>query len=300
MCLPGQPPGSAADPAAPPLAPQRRPPFFKAGAVPVSAADAVAMAHAGLAYSPLRIWRRCRPRCRRSACGGWSGLSRCIPRRGPGGLPRSCPAAGARTTGKAQRGHGCGGRPGSPAAGAAGAVGWAPAWPPTPPSATAGRGGDLGVVGAGDLLLDRQAPRRQPSGHDAILLAAAAAARNWRIWPGWRRRCAAAAPGPTATAVAASGSVAAAGPDVAWRGPGGRGSESAVHRCAGRGAGRVQPRRPAPRTLAPRGSGPLTGSSRPPAADRLRLRAGPGRAADADPVAHDPGSAARPGRRRRR
>src|SRR5580692_10704617 len=43
MCLPGQPPRSAADPAAPPAP-------AMAGAVPVSAADAVAMAHAGLAY----------------------------------------------------------------------------------------------------------------------------------------------------------------------------------------------------------------------------------------------------------
>ena len=43
MCLPGQPPGSAADPAAPPAA-------TAAGAVPVSAAEAVAMAHTALAY----------------------------------------------------------------------------------------------------------------------------------------------------------------------------------------------------------------------------------------------------------
>src|SRR5580692_9276604 len=54
MCLPGQPPRSAADPAAPPAAapaaaaPATAPAM--AGAVPVSAADAVAMAHAGLAY----------------------------------------------------------------------------------------------------------------------------------------------------------------------------------------------------------------------------------------------------------
>src|SRR5580692_3388223 len=45
MCLPGQPPGSAADPATPPAAAPAT-----AAAVPVSAADAVAMAHAGLAY----------------------------------------------------------------------------------------------------------------------------------------------------------------------------------------------------------------------------------------------------------
>src|SRR5580658_10368426 len=64
MCLPGQPPGSAADPAAPPAAaPATAATAGAAGAagaapaaadaaaaVPVSAAHAVAMAHAGLAY----------------------------------------------------------------------------------------------------------------------------------------------------------------------------------------------------------------------------------------------------------
>ena len=56
MCLPGQPPRSAADPAAPPPAAaetaataETAAPAMAAG-VPVSAADAVAMAHAGLAY----------------------------------------------------------------------------------------------------------------------------------------------------------------------------------------------------------------------------------------------------------
>ena len=56
MCLPGQPPRSAADPAAPPQ--QRRhggtggdgSTGDAAAGVPVSAAEAVAMAHAGLAY----------------------------------------------------------------------------------------------------------------------------------------------------------------------------------------------------------------------------------------------------------
>src|ERR1700735_2113526 len=46
MCLPGQPPRSAADPAAPPAAAAAG----AAGAVPVSAAQAIAMAHAALAY----------------------------------------------------------------------------------------------------------------------------------------------------------------------------------------------------------------------------------------------------------
>src|ERR1700734_3275634 len=47
MCLPGQPPRSAADPAAPPAP---APATATAGAVPVSAAQAMAMAHVGLAY----------------------------------------------------------------------------------------------------------------------------------------------------------------------------------------------------------------------------------------------------------
>src|SRR5580698_5395550 len=54
MCLPGQPPGGSADPAAPPAAAPAAagaaPAAGAAGAVPGSAADAVAMAHAALAY----------------------------------------------------------------------------------------------------------------------------------------------------------------------------------------------------------------------------------------------------------
>src|SRR5580704_11671995 len=50
MCLPGQPPRSAADPAAPPAATAAAAAPGAAGAVPVSAAQAMAMAHAGLAY----------------------------------------------------------------------------------------------------------------------------------------------------------------------------------------------------------------------------------------------------------
>ena len=49
MCLPGQPPRSAADPAAPPAAAPAAASPGAAG-VPVSAAEAVAMAHAALAY----------------------------------------------------------------------------------------------------------------------------------------------------------------------------------------------------------------------------------------------------------
>ena len=52
MCLPGQPPRSAADPAAPPPAAETAAaaPAMAAEGVPVSAAEAVAMAHAALAY----------------------------------------------------------------------------------------------------------------------------------------------------------------------------------------------------------------------------------------------------------
>ena len=50
MCLPGQPPRSAADPAAPPAAAPATAAAAGAAGVPVSAADAVAMAHAALAY----------------------------------------------------------------------------------------------------------------------------------------------------------------------------------------------------------------------------------------------------------
>src|SRR5580704_1029022 len=52
MCLPGQPPGSAADPATPPAAATAAAETAPAtaGAIPVSAAEAVAMAQAGLAY----------------------------------------------------------------------------------------------------------------------------------------------------------------------------------------------------------------------------------------------------------
>ena len=49
MCLPGQPPRSAADPAAPPAA-APAPASPGAAGVPVSAAAAVAMAQTGLAY----------------------------------------------------------------------------------------------------------------------------------------------------------------------------------------------------------------------------------------------------------
>ena len=185
---------------------------------------------------------------------------------------------------------------------AAGAVGWARRLAAHPAVGEALAAGEISASWAREICSwTARLPEGNQADADAILLAAAAGGAELADLAGlaeeMRRRCAAAR---RRRWWRVRGSVAAAGPDAAWRGPGGRGPESAVHRRAGRGAGRVQQesrpgRHPDYGPAPPRRAGGGL-----PAADRLGVRAGPGRAADADPVAHDPGSAARPGRRRRR
>ena len=86
MFLPGQPPRSAADPAAPPTA-AAAPGDVMGGNRGDRGGDGSGERGGGgwrwptpgRRTWPPRIWRRCRPRRRPSACAGWSGPSRCIP-----------------------------------------------------------------------------------------------------------------------------------------------------------------------------------------------------------------------------
>ena len=245
MCLPGQPPRSAADPATPPRSdgggsdgggcasggggsgerggrggdgprragvPRRRGYGVAAGRgagrVPARVGAGRVAAHrgAGRGVSRVHVLRRLR--------GRRAGLSK--------GMAAVADPDHQRRGGRARSG----GRGG---------------WPPTPRSARRWRRGRSRRRGRGRSApgppSSPKATRRTPM---RSCWRPRRAARNWRIWPGWRRRCAAAARSPTATMVAGSriGGCGWTGP--AWRGPGGRGPDSAVHRCAGRGAGRVQ------------------------------------------------------------
>ena len=209
-------------------------------------------------------------------------------------------AAGRMGTGR--RRCGCGGRPGSPGAPRPGRWRGCGGWRRTRPWLMLLPPGSCRVRGRGRCAPGRDLlPAECRADADAILLAAAAGgaeladlaalaeemrrrtARPDHRWGGRVHR-----------------PVAVPGCDVRAVREAGRGPDPAVHRGAGRGAGRPgetgRARGPAVTAAAPsrRAGGGV------PAADRFGVRAGPGRAADADPGAYDPGSAPRPGRPRRR
>ena len=189
MCLPGQPPARPAPPA-----------------MPVSAADAVAMAQAGLAFLANADMASV-PAAAQAEC--LRGLERIE-------SLHTAARAGTLAAFMAGGGHEDDGQGSARAwlrwqtrvtsGAAAGAVGVGAAAGRAPRGRRgAGRGGDLGVVGAGDLRLDRpSSPRVSRRTRMRSCWPPRRAARIWRTWPGWPRRCSAAAPARTPTVMAGS------------------------------------------------------------------------------------------------
>ena len=222
MCLPGQPPGSAADPAAPPAAtaaaPETAADAPPAAGVPVSAADAVAMAHAGLAYL---------------ATADMASLPAAVQAECLRGLERAESLHTAARAGALAAFMSCGGceddGQGSARAwlrwqtritsgAAAGAVGWVRRLAAHPAVGEALAAGEISASWAREICawtdrLPRRQRRRTPM---RSCWPPRRAARNWRTWPGWRRRCAAAARRPDGDdRWRVRGPAAAAGPDAA-------------------------------------------------------------------------------------
>ena len=236
MCLPGQPPRTAADPAAPPAAAPDGAPG--AAGVPVSAADAVAMAHAGPGVPGRRGY------------GVAAG-------RGAGRVParvRAGRVAAHRGAGRgAGRVHLLGRLPGRRAGHGKG-VAWVSArsqrrggrrgrlgraWPPTLPRRGAGGRGVSASWAREICAWTAKLPAGKRAGRMRFCWRPRRAARSWRIWPAGREM-AAAAPSPTTTAMGGFG-IGGCG----WTGPsttraGSKVINPAVHRRAGRGPGRVQ------------------------------------------------------------
>ena len=107
---------------------------------------------------------------------------------------------------------------------AAGAVGWARRLAAHPAVGDALAAGEISASWAREICAwTAKLPEGKQADADRFCWPPRRAARNWRTWPGWRRRCGAAAPRPTATRRwRVRGSVAAAGPHPARRGPGRR------------------------------------------------------------------------------
>ena len=202
--------------------------------------------------------------------------------------------ADTKTTGKAQQERGLRWQTRITNGAAAGAVGWARRLAAHPEVGQALAAGDISASWAREICSwTARLPEGNQADADAILLAAAAGGAELADLAGlaeeMRRRCAA--------------------PDS--DGDGGFADrwlrlDRTLH-DAGRVEGDLTPQctaalnavldafsRKAGRNTALWASGPMTAWRKRAAADRLRLRAGPGRAADPDPAAYDAGSAARP------
>jgi hypothetical protein len=88
---------------------------------------------------------------------------------------------------------------------AAGAVAWARRLAAHPVVGGALAAGEVSASWAREICAwAGRLPAGKQAGADAILLAAAAGGADLRIWPGWRRRCCAAAPVPVLMVMAGS------------------------------------------------------------------------------------------------
>ena len=195
MCLPGQPPGgSAADPAAPPAAAPAAAAAM-AGVVPGSAADAVAMAHAGLAYLATADMASLPAAAQAECLRGLERAESLHTAARAGALAAFISGSGYEDDGQGSARTWLRWQTRITSGAAAGAVGWARRLAAHPAVGQALAAGEISASWAREICAwTAQLPAGQQAGADAILLAAAAGGADLADLAGlaeeMRRRCA--------------------------------------------------------------------------------------------------------------
>src|SRR5580698_9710822 len=199
MCLPGQPPGGSADPAAPPAAAPAAgaapAAADAAAAVPVSAADAVAMAHAGLAYLASADMASLPAAAQAECLRGLERAESLQTAARAGALAAFISAGGCEDDGQGSARAWLRWQTRITSGAAAGAVGWARRLAAHPAVGEALAAGEISASWAREICAwTAKLPHEKPAEADAILLAAAAGGAELADLAGlaeeMQRRCA--------------------------------------------------------------------------------------------------------------